>query len=241
MPQLKTVSLIIPAYNEELYIKHCLDSFIQGLGTKFLEIIVVDNNSTDKTSEVARSYPGVQVFVEKEKGVTRARAYGARQAKGDLLIFMDSDNIMPPHWYDQMIYEFTENDSLVCLSGPIFFKDIPTWKQFLVNVYWYVLAVPVKLFIGYMAIAGNLVIRKDVLEKMGGIDTSIEFYGDDTNTVRRASKFGKVKFLPSFYMYSSGRRLQNQGIFSTSLTYALNFFSEVIFKKPATKNYKDFR
>ena len=95
--------------------------------------------------------------------------------------------------------------------------------------------------VGYMAINGNLAMRKEVLEKMGGLDTSIEFYGDDTNTSRRASEFGKVIFSMDFVMETSNRRLVKQGLFSTMFVYIQNFLSEVFLKRPVTKEYEDFR
>jgi GT2 family glycosyltransferase len=100
---------------------------------------------------------------------------------------------------------------------------------------------PVYWLVGYMATGANFAIRKSVLDKMKGFDTSIAFYGEDTNIARRASKHGKVKFKPNFEMHLSGRRLKNQGVTKTGLVYMANFVSEVLFKKPATKKYEDYR
>ena len=100
---------------------------------------------------------------------------------------------------------------------------------------------PVYWLVGYMATGANFAIRRDVLEQMNGFDTSIEFYGEDTNIARRAHAYGKVKFSPSFVMYLSGRRLNKQGIYKTAGIYIMNYLSEVIFHKPSTQKYKDFR
>ena len=76
---------------------------------------------------------------------------------------------------------------------------------------------------------------------MHGFDTSIAFYGEDTNIARRAHVFGKVKFMPSFIMETSGRRLAGQGAFYTAVIYITNFLSEVLLHKPVSKGYQDIR
>ena len=70
------VSLIIPAYNEEKYIGSCLDYAIKNSHGWFHEIIVIDNNCTDRTKEIAEGYPGVRVVQEPKKALP-ARAKGA--------------------------------------------------------------------------------------------------------------------------------------------------------------------
>ena len=100
---------------------------------------------------------------------------------------------------------------------------------------------PVYWIVGYMVVGGNFAIRRAVLEKMNGFDTSIQFYGDDTDIARRANAFGKVIFSPSFFMPTSSRRLAGQGMFKTTFLYVINFISQVIMHKSITKKYKDIR
>jgi len=235
------ISLIICAYNEEKYIGDCLDFAIKNSSGKFFEIIVVDNVSTDNTSMEALKRPGVRVVREERKGLTRARQRGFMEARGDILAYIDADTRMPNGWVDILIEQFAKNKNLACLSGPYIYHDISKFKQFLIKIYWYFFAMPMYWIVGYMVVGGNFAIKKKVLEKMNGFDTDIEFYGEDTNIARRASHFGKVKFMPSNYMYTSGRRLENQGIMHMFREYGQNFLSEVLFKKPVTKDYKDFR
>ncbi len=235
-----TISLIILAYNEEKYIGTCLEYVIKNSNGKFLEIIVVDNASTDKTKDVSERYDGVKVVREDWKGMVRARQRGFLEAKGDILAYIDADTRMPECWVDTVISEFKKNSNLACLSGPYVYYDISKWDQFLYST-WSALSLIMSKIIGYMATGGNFAIRKDVLEKMNGFDTSIEFYGEDTNIARRAHKFGKVKFKSNFYMPTSGRRLKEQGIYRTGYTYLTNFLSEVFWHKPITREYKDYR
>lgn len=234
-----TVSLVIPAHNEEKYIGACLEAVKKNDGGKFLEVIVVDNASTDKTAEVAAA-AGARVAREPKKGTGYARQRGFLEARGDLVAFIDADVLLPNGWYEKIVAEFNADSKLVCLSGPVFYDGINTWQAALIKFYW-LLAQLVYFLVGYMAIAGNLAMRRDALQKMGGFDTSIHFYGDDIDTARRASKFGKVKFRRDFNLLMSGRRIVEQGLFKMGCLYALNFFSEVFFHKPATRNYTDVR
>ncbi|HAS80959.1 MAG: family 2 glycosyl transferase [Candidatus Nomurabacteria bacterium GW2011_GWE1_32_28] len=234
------ISLIIPAYNEEKYIGLCLDSVLKNSNGKIFEIIVVDNNSTDKTIEIVKRYKEIKIIKEEKKGAIRARQKGFLESKGDILAFIDADTKMLPNWTQQIIDEFKKDKNLVCLSGPYVYYDISTWKSFLVKFFW-IISIPVYWIMGYMAIFGNLVIKKEILEKMNGFDTNIDFFGDDTNTARRAKAFGKVKFKLNFKMQTSGRRLIHSGILKTTIIYVYYFFSESIKHKIINKKYKDIR
>lgn len=237
-----TISLIIPAYNEEKYITDCLIHVLKNSGDKFLEVLVIDNASTDMTSAIAARYDNVRIVREDKKGLTSARQRGFLAARGDILAFVDADTLMPSGWAEKVTGAFEEDSSLCCLSGPYIYYDSPKFQQFLAKwFYWRLLAMPIYFFLGYMAVGGNFAIKKSVVEKMGGFDTSIEFYGEDTDIARRAHKFGKVKFMLSLAMPTSARRLSDEGFIKTAVTYVLNFLSEVILKKPYSEGHKDIR
>eukprot|EP01042_Synura_sphagnicola_P011462 gene11462-14640_t len=82
-----TISLIIPAYKQEDLLPACLDAVMENLAGKAHEIIVVDNNSTDRTKEIVARYPAVTYVFEPEKGITRARQCGYRAASGEILAY----------------------------------------------------------------------------------------------------------------------------------------------------------
>ncbi len=90
------VSVVIPAYNEEKLIGKTLETIKQQTYKK-LEIIVVDNNSTDNTAKICREYD-VTVIKEERKGVGYARQKGCMAAKGDIIVMSDADIIAPPDW-----------------------------------------------------------------------------------------------------------------------------------------------
>jgi glycosyltransferase involved in cell wall biosynthesis len=235
-----TITLVICAYNEAEYIGTCLEYATRNSSGELLEIVVIDNASTDLTGIIASRFTGVRVVREEQKGLTRARQRGFTEARGDIVAYIDADTRMPEGWCAKINREFGLDKRLALLSGPYRYYDIPTLQQFLVSL-WYYFAMPVYWLVGYMATGGNFAIRKSVLQQMHGFDTSIEFYGEDTNIARRAHEFGKVQFDLRFVMPTSGRRFKEQGLGMTAWLYAVNFFSEVLRRRPASRQYIDIR
>lgn len=109
------VSVVILAYNEEKYMEKCLESVV---GQKELpdEIIVVDNNCTDKTIEIAQKF-GARIVKEKKQGIIPARNAGFNAAKYEIIARTDSDTILPKDWISRIKKAF-EDTSLGALSGP---------------------------------------------------------------------------------------------------------------------------
>lgn len=235
-----SISLIIPAYNEEKYIGECLRSALKNGQGMITEILVIDNASTDRTAEIASGFPGVRVVRENQKGITRARQRGYKESTGEILAFIDADTKMPPRWIQNIPLKFMDKN-LACLSGPYFYYDTNMFEKLLITIYWQVFAFPIYFFLGYMVVGGNFAIRRTILDKMNGFDTTIDFYGEDTNIARRAKEFGTVAFSNAFTMYTSARRIHDHGIFKLAWIYVINFFSEVIRHKPAQKKYVDIR
>lgn len=234
------ISVIVPAFNEEKYIGECLTNLIMYAGDEILEIIVVNNNSSDNTAHIARKFPKVRVVNEKRKGLSYARQKGLMEAKGELLAYIDADTLVSKNWIKKIQKEFTKNKNLVCLSGPYIYYDLPKWQQFLVYIYWEGATVTYQLT-RFMVAGGNFVAKKKALLAMGGFDTTVLFYGEDTNIARRISKFGDVKFTRGFSLPSSGRRLSQEGLFKVGIKYMMNYLSEAFLHKPATKHYSDIR
>ncbi|OGY56956.1 MAG: hypothetical protein A2Y84_00690 [Candidatus Colwellbacteria bacterium RBG_13_48_8] len=237
------LSVVIPAHNEEKYISRCLESlkrYVVG-DQRLLEIIVVDNASTDKTAEVVRRFPFAKLVYEPNKGLTWARQRGLLSAKGDLLGYLDADTEIGDGWLDRIYAHFSSRDDLVCVSGPAYYFDATPWQGRITHIYWDYIARSTYKVVGYMIMGGNFIAKKEALEKMGGFDTSIPFYGEDTNIARRLNEIGKVLFDNNLKVYSSGRRLKEEGVLKTGVVYATNYLSEAILKRPVTRSYKDIR
>lgn len=92
-----SLSIIIPAYNEENHLKHCLDAIAKQTD-KPDEVIVVDNNSTDKTAEIAKGYPFVRLIHESRQGIVYARDAGFNASRSELIGRIDADTRLTPGW-----------------------------------------------------------------------------------------------------------------------------------------------
>lgn len=235
-----TISLIIPAYNEEGYLPACLEAVMGNVAGGALEVIVVDNNSTDGTKKVVELYPGVTYVFEPRKGITRARQRGFLAASGDILAYVDADTHPPAGWIHQIREQFGARSDLACLSGPYSFYDLGGFPK-LVSTSWFVAAHALSIMTGHLVVGGNFAIRRDVLERMGGFDSSIEFYGEDVDVGRRARKHGKVLFSRRFVMPTSGRRMKKQGFARMAGIYLANYLAIIVQGKPVSKGYEDVR
>lgn len=100
------ISVIIPVYNVEKYLRECVDSVLAQTYTN-LEIMLIDDGSTDSSGEICDEYAGkdgrIRVIHQKNGGVSTARNYGIEHSSGDYLIFMDSDDIMHPQYVQMML------------------------------------------------------------------------------------------------------------------------------------------
>ena len=242
------LAFVIPAYNEEALIGKCVESVLAEVKRtgRDCEIVVVNNNSTDRTREIASSYAGARVVDETQKGLVSARDGGFKATTAELVANIDGDTIVPPGWLDTVFSEFEKDPKLVCLSGPYVYYDLNLWQRFLVGgfyglttvIYWinrYVFRV------GSVVQGGNFVFKRDAWTKAGGFNREIKFYGEDTDVAVRLSKVGNVKFTHRLKMQTSGRRLAEEGVFRTGLTYTLNFFWVTFAGKPATHEHTDIR
>jgi glycosyltransferase involved in cell wall biosynthesis len=96
------ISVVIPAYNESAYLVETLRSlaraadWLDTTGKACLETVVVDNDSSDNTADLAASH-GARVIFEPVKSVAKARNVGANAASGDVLLFVDADTIVPTY------------------------------------------------------------------------------------------------------------------------------------------------
>ncbi|QQG44503.1 MAG: glycosyltransferase [Candidatus Roizmanbacteria bacterium] len=119
------VSVVIPAYNEEKYIEKCLEA-LNLQEEKPEEIIIVDNNSTDNTINVAQNF-NATIFKEFKQGITYARNKGFDEAKGDILARCDADSIPPSDWIKKIINDFSRY-KIDAVTGPLKMYDffLPT-------------------------------------------------------------------------------------------------------------------
>ena len=244
------ISFVIPAYNEEHYLADCLEAIIAQKADAPcpIEIIVVNNASTDGTEAVARRYEkdGVGVVNEPAKGLVHARRAGYDAATGDIIANVDADTRITPGWIGKVYRAFSRDGRLVALSGPFIYDDAPMsvrfWTRVFYGIGWvFYIINRFILRVGSMLQGGNFVVRRDAMEKIGGYDESLSFYGEDSDIARRLNKVGKVRFMFRLPAFSSSRRLAKEGSFMMGLRYSMNYFWIMYFRKPFTKNYTDIR
>ena len=134
-----TLCIIIPAYNEEIHIKRCLDAIVAQTVIPD-EVIVVDNNSSDKTAEIAKSYKFVTVIHEKEQGIVYARNAGFNRATADFICRIDADTVLPPNWleYITRYYSHPTNEKSA-LTGRAYFTNVvfppPAFWEFIDDIF----------------------------------------------------------------------------------------------------------
>jgi glycosyltransferase involved in cell wall biosynthesis len=124
-----TVSLVIPAYNEESHLAACLDAVARQTVKPF-EVIVVDNNSSDRTAEIAASYPFVRLVREPRRGVAYARDAGFNAAHGTVIGRIDVDTHLAEDWIALVQRAFAERPELDAVTGTIGFYDVPFERIF---------------------------------------------------------------------------------------------------------------
>lgn len=222
------ISVVIPAYNEEDYIAEAILSVkAQNIG-KPVEIIVIDNQSTDNTASIAKKM-GVDVIFEERKGIQYARARGLREAKGTYLIFMDADSRMPQGLLQKTVDYFLLHPKVAGISCRLQYYDARFVDKLSLLIFNY-LVVPVTHF-GFrflgkpdIFIASYIACKTQVLRNAGGIDMDFPFLGDDTRIAMQLATAGTVRHLTNIYIKTSARRLQKQGIAKTAFCYFTVFF-----------------
>lgn len=203
------ISVVIPAYNEEKYLPHCIKSLKNQTFHDF-EIVVVDNNSTDKTAEVAVKL-GARVVHEAKKGVGAARKKGFAQAKGEIIVSTDADCTFPKNWLEKIDIAFTKHKNIIALYGISALDDDGKVKQLLSHVGtrtffqindW----LKKKQFTGC-----NLAVKKTAYDKTSGFDANIRIC-EDADLCKKLMAIGKVLFIPHLLVYTSARRFKDTSI-----------------------------
>lgn len=208
------ISVIIPTLNEEEHLPQllkCLKQQREGGGD--FEIIVADAGSEDRTRETARAF-GCKVV---EGGLpARGRNQGAKEAKGDLLLFLDADVILPEDFLYRAIKEFKKRNLDVATFSliPLSEKKSP---KFIFNFFY---NYPLKILEEKWAHGAMGILVKEELHKiLGGFDEKIKI-AEDHHYVQRASRRGKFGMIKSSKIFISLRRIKKEGWVRTGLKYS---------------------
>ncbi|OGG29835.1 hypothetical protein A2971_03500 [Candidatus Gottesmanbacteria bacterium RIFCSPLOWO2_01_FULL_46_21] len=230
------ISVIVPAYNEELYIAACLDSLKEQQTSVSYEIIVADNNSSDRTVSIAKKC-GAQVTVAKQKGYAHTATTAISHAHGRIIAMTDADTLVPPLWLSTISEAFKKYPDVVAVGGPFRYYDGPGYLRFFIDninrIYPRLLTA---------TICGmNMAFRREAYQAVGGFSPDINLQAD-TYLGQKLSKLGKLYFLKNNTVVSSARRYRSlsQSI-PESLTRMVNALAIRIGMPTLFKKQIDYR
>lgn len=217
------ISVVIAAHNEEKNIGYCLESLMNQT-YKPLEIIVVDNNSKDKTAEISKKYKNVRVVFEKEQGIIPTRNTGFSKVKGDIIARCDADTKVPSDWLEKINKVFSKNSSIIAISMPVLFHDIAPIGDKPIFLFYLYMLIP-KMFIGHYPLLGpSMAIKKIAWEKIKDeLCTDPTKVHEDLDISFHIRKLGQVFHDRSNFILTSGRRIKYRP-WSFFGEYTIRFF-----------------
>lgn len=229
------ISVIVPAYNEEGEISACLAALSEQVAAEAFEVIVVDNGSTDKTSEVAQRFSSqldIRVVPEPKKGRGQARATGCRVARGEIFFSTDADAKVPPEWLSEMTKKLRDTGAVAVVSNATI-SDCRPITNWLFNV-----GAPLYTFL-YRVCAGHyflpgfsFAIRRDIYELSGGFNPELNAM-EDVELSWRVQKFGAIRLVRNVKIVFSGRRFR-KGFFRGVWGYVPPFVDALRHRTTAT-------
>lgn len=229
------ISIVIPAFNEEKYLGKTLSSICSAAArVDAAEIIVVDNESTDGTAEVAGKF-GVKLVTENVHNIGRVRNTGAATASGDVLLFIDADTVVPEEFIARVL-QLVRDES--CFGGSAS-VGYTRFERSWVRIYASMWKFWSKVF--NMKGGAAQFCRRDVFDKLGGYDETI-YLGEDVEFYWRLSKHarqngGRLGFIEDLSVTTSSRRFDKMSLIKTVvLTHP--FFIAAFHKKPGA--WKDW-
>jgi glycosyltransferase involved in cell wall biosynthesis len=195
------ISVIIPAHNEQHYIRQTLQAVNRQTFRNF-EIVVVTNGCTDRTADIARELCD-QVIVMPERGLSRARNLGGQAARGKVLIFLDADTLLEAHALEVIVQRFTPE----CAAGTL--KGCPD-----ITRPSYLLMYAVKNFQHRSGLhegsSGIILCWKEHFIATGGFDEALHVT-ENSDLIRKLRFFGRYTFISETAVTTSMRRYENGG------------------------------
>ena len=183
-----SISIIIPALNEEKMIGRCLGSLTQlAFARDRFEVLIVDNGSRDRTLAIAESFKdrlNLKVLQQAGVRISALRNLGARAASGDILAFLDADCLAPADWLDRIFALTPRNGAGVLGAHYLLPEDSPwvgrTWHRYQ--------EAPKSGEVSHVPAGDLIMLREDSL-KLGGFDETIQT-NEDYELCERARKAG---------------------------------------------------
>ena len=206
------LSIIIPTYNEEEYLPVLLESIKQQDFSDY-EIIVADADSKDNTVKIAEEYGCIVV----EGGMPAVgRNNGAKVAKGDYLLFLDSDLKLTEDYLAKVIYEFKMERLGIAITQmkPLSKKTEDKLLHDLANLFM----ISVEKIKPHGAGCYGIITKRELHERCGGFNEELTF-GEDTEYIERLAKKERFKVLRNAKIGVSTRRLEEEGLATLAKQY----------------------
>ncbi len=210
------LSVIIVSYNTKDFLKRCMDSVFSERGIESLEIIVIDNNSTDGTKEMLSGHSEfITVFNKENVGFAKAVNQGIKKSSGDYLLLLNSDIVVKQQSFKKMISFAKEHSEAGIIGGCLLNLDnspqasvyhFPTIGR-AIKEYWFRQKGTFEKYIPLIK-KGNstsvevvtgavMLIPRKIIEKIGLLDERYFMYFEDLDYCRRVNKAGyKIYYLP---------------------------------------------
>jgi len=185
------LSIVIPAFNEARLIERTLQSVAAAIAANqrpgfTSEIIVVDNNSTDNTAELARQ-AGARVVFEPINQIGRARNAGAAQANGDWLLFLDADSLLSPGLLADIL-QMIQSGAYVGCGSTLRMDGLPWWAHLTLQ-FWTSVSVVCRWAAGAL-----IVCRRDAFQDVGGFDQTL-YALDEITLSKHLKQWGRQRDL----------------------------------------------
>lgn len=208
------VSVIVPTLNEQKHLPACLEALRKQQTKLEYEIIVSDSQSTDRTERIARRLAD-RFVTTPQRGIWIGRNTGAKVAKGNVLVFIDADTLVPSN-YLQAIHAVVQDKTIsgACCAFRFDKKIGPTLKAIeeLSNAYLFAQGLRGKgEILGF-----NNAMRKETFRRTGGFPNKPM---EDRAMARKLWKLGRVVYLPEPKVTTSARRLTKGGLLQTIAYY----------------------
>lgn len=216
-----SISIIIPCFNAQRYIKTCLDSILPNLQTHD-EVIVIDDASTDKTAKLLRGYRNKKLRIithDENIGPSRGRNVGADLATEDLLLFLDVDTAITKDTLREIREFFETNDSAGAVQCELRFSDT---KLDSIGHFMSMFGFPYEIGVNehpeahqtirhiFGAKSAGIAVRTKIFHEVNGFDDEYLIYGEDTDISWRIQLAGySMYYLPKSVVYHRQKSSMN--------------------------------
>lgn len=228
------ISIVIPARNEEKLLPDCLRSLKKQTYRGEYEIIVVDNNSTDGTADIARKYGARVITANRENSVFYARQAGADSAHGDIIVQADADTIYPEHWLKRIDDQLASHPKAVAITGRFRYREKFIWA-FIELFFRHLINVLTAAFFGQpLFISGaTFAFHRSSFVYAGGYHNLL-YSPDQCGIAGRLHRLGKILYDKDLYVITSARSVQKSNIVLILAVIAnairlLNYYNKSLF------------